>query len=321
MAALTRSMPITLALREDLAWLLPNERPDVTPFAGSAAQEVHNALRARGALFFQDLKSLTGLLPSQLEEALRELAALGLVSSDTFAAVRAIDGSKTSVTAAKLRRFAKTKVHRPASPIGRWSLFPGGAGAPDRQSQLEKWCQLLLARYGVVFRDLLARESSAPPWWELARVLRRLELRGEVRGGRFISRVGGEQFALESAVARLRDIRDGEPSQEWVLISAADPLNLSGIIDGGARIPAMHKNALVVQNGRCIAAKIAGRIEFLAEFDPAQQLLVRKSLQVGRQLRPAAVSAVPEPHAFRRAGPPREPDHTQLHSRRRFGLS
>ncbi|HZN34327.1 MAG TPA: DEAD/DEAH box helicase, partial [Pirellulaceae bacterium] len=92
MAALTRSMPITLALREDLPWLLPEERPDVSPFAGGAAQEVLNALRQRGALFFQDLKSLTGLLPSQLEEALRELAALGLVSSDTFAAVRAIDG-------------------------------------------------------------------------------------------------------------------------------------------------------------------------------------------------------------------------------------
>src|SRR5262245_62859906 len=100
MAALTRSMPITLALREDLPWLLPQERADVTAFASGAAQEVWNALRLRGALFFQDLKSLTGLLPSQLEVALRELAALGLVSSDTFAAVRAIDGSGAAKAAA-----------------------------------------------------------------------------------------------------------------------------------------------------------------------------------------------------------------------------
>jgi ATP-dependent Lhr-like helicase len=319
MAALTRSMPISLALREDLPWLLPDERPDVSAFASGQAQDVLAAMQARGALFFQDLKAITGLLPSQLEEALRELAALGLVSSDTFAAVRAISGGK-SQTAARLRRFAKIKVHRPASPIGRWSLFPGTIDAGDPQSRLERWCKLLLNRYGVLFRDLLAREPAAPPWWELARVLRRMELRGEVRGGRFIARVGGEQFAVESAVGRLRDLRDGEAAPEWQLISAADPLNLSGVIGDGPRIPAMHKNALVIQNGRCIAAKIAGRIEFLGNIDPADQLLIRKSLQVGRRLRPAAVSAIPEPHGLAFTRKKRAPDETQLHSRRRFGL-
>jgi len=321
MAAMTRGMPMTLALREDLPWLLPEDRSDVSAFAGGAGQEILNALKQRGALFFQDLKALTSLLPSQLEDALHELAALGLVSSDTFAAVRAIDRNGQSATAARLRRFTKTRVHRPASPIGRWSLFPGAALPAERGAQLEKWCKLLLARYGVVFRDLLAREAAAPPWWELVRVLRRMELRGEVRGGRFIARVGGEQFALESAVGRLRDLRDGDASTSWALISAADPLNLAGIISDGPRIPAVHKNALVVQNGRCVAAKIASRIEFLTEIDPAQQLLIRKSLQVGRKLRPATVSAVPEPHAFSGSVRPREPDHTQLHSRRRFGIS
>jgi ATP-dependent Lhr-like helicase len=319
MAALSRNMPISLALREDLPWLLSQERSDVSAFASGPSQEVLIALRARGALFFQDLKTLTGLLPSQLEEALRELAALGLVSSDTFAAVRAIDAKGSSATHARLRRFAKIKVHRPVSPIGRWSLFPGGIEPADRQVQLQQWSQVLLARYGVLFRELLAREPAAPPWWELARVLRRMELRGEVRGGRFIARVGGEQFAVESAVSRLRDLRDAEPSQDWTLISAADPLNLSGVITEGPRIPATHKNALVLQGGRCIAAKIAGRIEFLAQVDPAQQHLVRKSLQVGRKVRPAAVAAVPEPHAFHRSSKARQPDHTQLHSRRRFG--
>jgi ATP-dependent Lhr-like helicase len=333
MAALTRSMPISLALREDLAWLLPDDRADVSAFASGQAQDVLKKLEARGALFFQDLKGMTGLLPSQLEEALRELSALGLVSSDTFAAVRVISG-RSSVTHARLRRFAKMKVHRPASPVGRWSLFPGAAatthhlpithseGTGDRGqgTRIDRWCRLLLNRYGVVFRDLLAREPAAPPWWELARVLRRMELRGEVRGGRFIARVGGEQFAVESAVTRLRDLRDGEGSTEWVLISAADPLNLSGVIGEGSRIPAMHKNALVLQNGRCVAAKVAGRIKFLADIDPAQQLLIRKSLQVGRKLRPAAISAVPEPHAFSFSRKSRAPDETRLNSRRRFGV-
>lgn len=321
MAALTRNMPISLGMRENLPWLLSEVRPDVSPFASGQSQQVLEALRARGALFFQDLKGLTGLLPTQLEEALRELAALGLVSSDTFAAVRAIDGKSISVTHARLRRFAKMKVHRPSSPIGRWSLFPGTCDLVEPAERIERWCKLLLARYGVLFRDLLAREPAAPPWWELARALRRMELRGEVRGGRFIARVGGEQFAVESAVSRLRDLRDGDPNKEWSLISAADPLNLSGVITEGPRIPAMHKNSVVLQNGRCVAAKVAGRIEFLADVDPAEQMLIRKSLQVGRKLRQAAVAAtVPEPHFIRSPGKKSEPDHTQLHSRRRFGL-
>jgi ATP-dependent Lhr-like helicase len=259
-------------------------------------------------------------LPTQLEEALRELAALGLVSSDTFAAVRAIDASGKRPPAS-YRRYLKAKVHRPASPIGRWSLFPGPTDVIDRQQQIDRWCRLLLNRYGVLFRDLLARESAAPAWWELARVLRRMELRGEVRGGRFIAGVGGEQFALESAVGRLRDLRDAAPTSDWSLISAADPLNLAGVITAGPRIPAMHKNALIVQRGRCVAAKVAGRIEFFAEVEAGEHLLMRKSLQVGRRIQVVPVaesaSAVPSPHAFRRRTPA---DDTLLHSRRRFGL-
>jgi len=171
-------------------------------------------------------------------------------------------------------------------------------------------------------------------------VLRRMELRGEVRGGRFIARVGGEQFALESAVAKLRDLRDqgegtgdreqetGDREQEtganWALISACDPLNLTGIITTTERIPAMHKNAVVIQRGRCVAAKVAGRIEIFAEVDPTQQLLMRKSLQIGRRVYAAPQLAAvttndPEPFARRpfRSTPP---DHTQLHSRRRMGF-
>ncbi len=321
MAAMTRSMPISIALREDLSWLLPPERPDVANYAGSAAKEVLNALQVKGALFFQDLKSLTGLLPSQLEEALRELAALGLVSSDTFAAVRAIDGSG-SKTRAVIRRYAKTKVHRPSSPIGRWSLFPGAVEPADRDKQLEHWCRLLLTRYGVLFRDLLFREPAAPSWFELVRVLRRMELRGDVRGGRFIAGVGGEQFAVESAVARLRDLRDQPATKAWAILSAADPLNLTGTIGNGQRIAAMHKNSLIVQAGRCVAAKVAGRIEFFAEVDAAEQLLMRKSLQVGRRViaAPEPATIAPESVVFRRPAQASVPDETILNSRRRLGM-
>ena len=346
MAALTRSMPISIALRDSLAWLLPVERPDVSPIAGSGAQEVLHALRMKGALFFQDLKSLTGLLPSQLEEALRELAALGLVSSDTFAAVRAIERGAQRAGGLPRRFASKVKVHRPTSPIGRWSLFPGPIDPSERDAQLDHWCRQLLARYGVVFRDLLAREAAAPPWWELARVLRRMELRGEVRGGRFIARVGGEQFALESAVGKLRDLRDKsqepgakgqEPDTDWALVSAADPLNLTGILTSTERIPAMHKNALIVHRGRCVAAKVAGRIEFFADVDPREQLLMRKSLQIGRRVtaapqlaarqlavppvagEPIAIGVDPS-HALPRRPRHQSPDDSQLHSRRRMGF-
>jgi ATP-dependent Lhr-like helicase len=153
-------------------------------------------------------------------------------------------------------------------------------------------------------------------------MLRRMELRGEVRGGRFIAGVGGEQFAVEAAVGRLRDLRDAEKSGEWVLISAADPLNLTGVIGEGPRIASSHKNALVLSGGRCVAAKVAGRIEFLGPIEPADQMLIRKSLQVGRRLHSAALRVVPEPHTIELASKKRrEPDQTQLNSRRRFGLS
>jgi ATP-dependent Lhr-like helicase len=142
----------------------------------------------------------------------------------------------------------------------------------------------LLARYGVVFRDCLARENAAPPWFELVRVFRRMELRGEVRGGRFIARVAGEQFAQEAAVSQLRTLRDSANDGQWCLISAADPVNLSGIITDGPRIPAMHKNSLILQAGRCVAAKVSGRIEFFAEIEPATQMAIRRSLQVGRKI-------------------------------------
>jgi ATP-dependent Lhr-like helicase len=141
-----------------------------------------------------------------------------------------------------------------------------------------------LSRYGLVFRDLLARESAAPAWWELVPVFRRLEMQGQVRGGRFVTGVGGEQYATESAVERLRETRDMEHSGEWLVISAADPLNLIGILTPGARLPATHKNAFLLRDGRVIATKEASQVEFHADIDLFSQSEMRRALLTGRKL-------------------------------------
>ena len=313
MAALNRTMPIALALRDDLPWLLPAERPVVESFASSAAREVLSVLDVRGALFYREIASLTGLLPTQLEEALRELAALGLVSSDTFAAVRHITAGQKKT----LRRHGVRSMHSVASPVGRWSRFPGAIQPLDREAAAERWCRQLLARYGVVFRDLLTREPAAPPWYELVRLLRRMELRGEVRGGRFIAQVAGEQFALEAVVSQLRELRDQPPDQSWALVCAADPVNLCGILTSGNRIPATQKNYVILQAGRCVAAKVTGRIEFFAQVAPQVEAQMRRALQYGRRI---VSNKDPSLHRFQpRTTQVKLPDDTQLNSRRRFG--
>jgi ATP-dependent Lhr-like helicase len=247
---------------------------------------VLDALHAHGALFVQDLAAITQLLPGYLEEALRELAGSGLVTSDAFAAIRSLVGS-THYPRRDLRRRGQPRTNKALAPSGgRWSRFPAYMGpSVPRDVQVESWCRQLLRRYGVVFRDILAREAAAPPWRELAATLRRMELRGQVRGGRFVSDVAGEQFADEAAVGRLRDIRDlrDEDARDWIVISAADPLNLTGIVTQGQRIAANHKNALILKGGRCVAAKQAGQIEFFAEFDAITTAEMRRALQTGRR--------------------------------------
>ena len=267
---------------------------------------------AQFGVFINLEPGLTGLLPTQLEEALRELAALGLVSSDTFAAVRHIAAGHKKT----LRRHGVRSLHSAASPVGRWSRFPGAIDPPEREAAVERWCRQLLARYGVVFRDLLAREPAAPPWYELVRVLRRLELRGEVRGGRFIAQVAGEQFALEAVVSQLRELRDQPPDGSWALVCAADPVNLCGILTSGDRIAATHKNYLILQAGRCVAAKVTGRIEFFAQLVPEVEAAMRRSLQYGRRI---SSNKDPSLHRFQPRTTPVKPDDTQLNSRRRFG--
>ncbi len=278
---LTRTVPISLVMRDDLGWLLPPQ-PAVDPRCRSNAAAVLGALTNRGALFFAQLQAETELLPTHLEEALRELATLGLVTSDSYAAVRAIvdrwrgrGGGRT--------RGGRKRSSTARAPAGRWSLFPGRLGAVQREQQVGQWCQLLLQRYGVLFRELLTRESAAPPWHELVSLLRRLEGRGQLRGGRFVAGVAGEQFAREEAIQLLRAVRDEPPDdprrRRWVVISAADPLNLVGIVTPGRRIPASHKAALVLQNGRCVGVKQAGAVTWENSLEGAERSEIEHALR------------------------------------------
>ena len=292
-SALTRAIPISLMLRDELPWLLPsdeNEEENGKLGIRSNAEVVLDALSQKGALFFQEIKSITDQLPGHIEEALRELAARGFVTSDAFAAVRSIVERRK--TDSRRRRSGRT-FQELNTPAGRWSRFPGEMKREVYDERLRRWCQQLMTRYGVVFRDVLTRESAAPAWHELVPVLRRMELRGEVRGGRFISGVAGEQFANEGAVEQLRAIREQKvPDDEWFVISAADPLNLVGIVLEGPRVTASHKNSLILRGGHCVAMKQTGQIEFLDEMEVNTKSEMRRALQIGRRNSNATMAPV-----------------------------
>jgi ATP-dependent helicase Lhr and Lhr-like helicase len=285
-AAMHRALPISLLLRKDLSWLIDEEREPINGSNGarSNAELVRDALQSRGALFFQELTHLVDLPDEYVQESLRELAARGLVTCDAFASVRAI-AAGAGRRNGRGRRNGKTAT--PAS--GRWSLFPGFTPVAAREDRLEAWCRQLLRRYGVVFRELLTRESAAPSWYELTPTFRRLELMGKVRGGRFVADVGGEQFGTEEAVRMLRQVRDEPAEGRWVCLSAADPLNLLGIITPDPRLPASHTHTFILREGRCAAVRHSSETHFQEELPPTEQADMWRALQLG-SLAPQATS-------------------------------
>jgi ATP-dependent Lhr-like helicase len=295
---LSRNVPISLMLRSDLGWILPSERAMTPGYARWDAQTAYEALASHGALFFDDLLAATGLLPSQLENGLRELAALGLVTSDGFSAIRAL-GSHPKHALRRPKGTSKKRRGSAYSRSGRWSRFPPFAAPVDDSVRIESWARLLLDRYGVVFRDLLARESLAPAWRELLPVYRRWEMRGEIRGGRFVGGVAGEQFALTEATDRLRKLRDtAVGADEWQIISAADPLNLVGVITIGPRVPALRANRIVFCSGRPLASRESGTIRWLCDVDDRAQDTVRRLLSAPDFVR--RVADIPQTKVGRR---------------------
>jgi ATP-dependent Lhr-like helicase len=280
MKAFTRSTPITFMHREHLAWLLPamEENAEIASNAalGSNARAAYECFLRHGALFPNQLGSLLQLVPAQVDDVLGELAAAGLVTSDGYPALRTLIGAKsfnpepTAMGGEGLqdhrrwlrvkRRSALARSHAStATPVGRWTLLRSALTPPvDPDERTEQWCRLLLRRYGVMFRDLLANESAAPPWSALVRTYRRLEARGEIRGGRFVSGVAGEQYALPETIPFLRSTT-AEPDEKPLILSATDPLNLTGRIGPGPRVPASPGYAIVLSQGELKALQPARR--------------------------------------------------------------
>jgi ATP-dependent Lhr-like helicase len=253
-AAPSRATPITLALRRDVPHLLDVVRGEQQPDAPSAgaAGATWDALKQHGALFFDDLASASRQLPVQLEEGLWDLVGRGLVSADGFSALRQImtpQGSRGRSARRHARYGGTMRPARMSAPQGRWSIVHRFAAASSTEDVAEAAAMQLLSRYGVVFRDLVARETLAVPWRDVVRALRRQEARGVVRGGRFVSGFIGEQYALPESVDALRKVRRTERTGEIVRINATDPLNLAGIITPPPRVPALHTNAIVFRDG------------------------------------------------------------------------
>ncbi|MGI9041462.1 MAG: Lhr family helicase, partial [Gemmatimonadales bacterium] len=276
-----KTTPIALFLREHAGdWLAGKDAPQSS--LSSYAERVQEVLQQRGASFFHELVAASGLLATQVEQALGELAGHGLVTSDSFAGLRAL------ITPASKRKplDGVRRRHRTApfgiESAGRWALIvaPAAAGQPDPRPT-DLYARTLLHRYGVVFKRVLAREAGAPAWRELLLAYRRLEARGEIRGGRFVAGVSGEQFALPEAVGQLRAIRRLQGGGGLVAVGAADPLNLTGIITPGERVPGAVRNRILYRDGVPVMALEAGKARSLVSNLSAPeagliQALVRK---------------------------------------------
>jgi ATP-dependent Lhr-like helicase len=299
-----RSSPIALFCRDNLAHWLALSIPTTATDISADTNQVLQTLTGGGAMFFGELmERLPGLLPSRIEGALAELVTLGWVTSDSFEGLRALLLPQEKKL--PLNGSPRRSRHRAVSSVemaGRWSLLPNrekaqsslGTVAPfpstpngqafpgDRNDAAkENFARALLRRYGVVFRRILERETLVVPWYELGRIYRRLESRGEIRGGYFISGISGEQFALPEAISQLRAIRKQAPTESLITLSGADPLNLTGILTPGPRVSSVASNRVVLREGVAIASLEAGQIHNLNGENSDNEIEVERALRVG----------------------------------------
>ena len=281
-----RSTPITLVTRKNLPlWnALAKSVAPAELRLSSRAQAVADFLGAQGASFFDDIAQGVSLPRTFAEDALRELVAVGLVNSDGYSGLRALllpADRRKPVAGTRRRRTALFGVE----DAGRWALIRRVVAISQAQESrlpretAEQIARVLLRRYGVVFWRLLAREADwLPPWRELLMALRRLEARGEIRGGRFVAGFSGEQFALPEAVGVLRSARNEERNGKLVAVSGADPLNLAGIVLPGVKVPALYSNRVLYRDGVAIAALIAGEVRHFEKLDPEKAWEMRNIL-------------------------------------------
>ena len=280
-----RTSPVAILPRRRVGlWSDTTGRQKTERFALSpAAKRLEEHLGERGASFFDELMDGSGLLRTQLEDALGELVVAGLASSDSFAGLRAL-----LVPSNRRRPLGSHRRRRRASShdiedAGRWALLSQTAGqsndsSPPDLETIEQVAWVLLTRYGVVFKRVLERETTLPRWRDLVMVLRRLEARGEIRGGRFIAGLTGQQFALPEAVTELRNIRRKTGDPTLVSISGADPLNLVGILSPGARLPALLANRVLYKDGTPIALQVGKDVRFLQPVEAELEWDTRNAL-------------------------------------------
>jgi ATP-dependent helicase Lhr and Lhr-like helicase len=271
-----RSTPIVLLARRNVPlWSVLADQSDPDHLT-SKARAVADFIRERGASFFDEIAENVRMLPAEAEEALAELVAVGMVNSDSFAGLRVLlmpsgrRGRPTSYAGRHKRRLALFGM----ADAGRWALVRrSAAAAGERKDEaVEQVVRTLLRRWGVVFWKLLAREADwLPPWRDLLSCCRRLEARGEIRGGRFVASFSGEQFASPEAVGLLRDMRRKSPTEQYLSVSAADPLNLLGILTPGSRLPSLAGNRLLYRDGLPVATLVAGEVRYLEELPPKEQ--------------------------------------------------
>jgi ATP-dependent Lhr-like helicase len=286
-----RSSPVSLFARENLSnWLALSRTRDSGGFSPDAALTLETLTKA-GALFFAEIVRQTKLLPSRVEQALAELTGCGYVTADSFEGLRALlvpEDKRAPFGAAERRRQ-----HRTVTSVefaGRWSLLrtpqptdqesPGSTVA-RRDEAIEVFARALLRRYGVVARRLLERESWSITWFELIRVYRRLEARGEIRGGYFVNGLSGEQYARPEAIGLLRSVRKAAANGELIAISGADPLNLVGILTPGPRIPAITTHRILLRDGVPVAALKAGQVIPLERDSVESERVIERALRVG----------------------------------------
>jgi ATP-dependent Lhr-like helicase len=273
---LTPATAVALFLREhNDAWQSLRRLPDnpedhLTP----NARRVLDCLRSRGAMFFNDLRAMASIDADETRSAIGALVACGLAASDGFSGLRALLVNVAGHAPVRDRR---------ATFAGRWCAIPTPSLESPRSTAVETSAWTLLGRYGVVFRRLLARENVAATWGELARVYRRLEARGEIRGGHFVSGMSGEQFALPRAIERLREVRRSTPHGKVLVIGTADPLNLAGVITSGDRVRAATRHRIAYVDGVPVAVLEGGEIRPLAAVDPSRMHDVAVALRARRQ--------------------------------------
>jgi len=284
-ASPVRSTPIVLLGRRHVPlWSMFADQSDPAPLT-SKAQAVAEFIRERGASFFDEIAENVGMLPVEVEEALAELVAVGLVNSDSFSGLRVLlmpSGRRGARPNSYGGRHKRRLALFGMADAGRWALVrrPTADSKERKDEAVEQIVRTLLRRWGVVFWKLLTREADwLPPWRDILSCCRRLEARGEIRGGRFVAGFSGEQFAIPEAIGLLRDVRRKPPTGQYVSLSAADPLNLVGILTPGPRLSSLAGNRLLYRDGLPVATLAAGEVQYLEDLPPKDQWEAQTALK------------------------------------------